>query len=132
MHRETITPESIYSPTWEFSQAVKVQDPRTTLYVSGIMGYRPDGTMPEGMVAQAEQAYANLRAVLEEAGGSLADIVKVTVFVGEDFMSHREEMRSVRSRFWPSAPYPASTLVRVAGFANPEYLFEIEAVAALG
>ena len=130
MRRETVVPEGIYAPTWDFSQAVKIVQPGSLVYLSGIMGYRPDGSMPEGIVAQSEQLWHNLAAVMTAAGGSLADIVKVTVFVGEDYLKHRAELREVRSRFF-AEPFPASTLVQVAGFANPEYLIEVEAVAAL-
>ncbi len=130
MRRETVVPEGIYAPTWDFSQAVKVVNPGSLVYLSGIMGYRPDGTMPEGIVAQSEQLWQNLAAVMAAAGGSLADIIKVTVYVGEDYLDHRAELRAVRSQYF-AEPFPASTLVQVAGFANPEYLIEVEAVAAL-
>lgn len=130
MRRETVVPHGIYAPTWDFSQAVKVVNPGSLVYLSGIMGYRPDGTMPDGIVAQSEQLWHNLAAVMTAAGGSLADIIKVTVYVGEDYLEHRAELREVRSRFF-TEPFPASTLVQVAGFANPEYLIEVEAVAAL-
>ncbi len=71
-----------------------------------------------------------MSAVLEAAGGTLADVVKVNVYVGEDYQLHIEEMREVRSRFFPR-DFPVSTLVQVAGFANPVYLFEVEAIAVL-
>jgi len=127
--KQVVTPTTIYAPTWQFSQAVKVTG-GSLLFVSGIVGYRPDGTLPATMVDQAEQAYRNLAEVLRAAGGALADIVKVTVFVGDDYAAHRDEMREIRARFF-DAPFPASTLIQVAGFANPDYRFEIEAVAAL-
>ncbi|TQM11592.1 RidA family protein [Pseudonocardia kunmingensis] len=129
MHKTFISPTSIYAPTWDFSQAIKVTG-GSLLFVSGIIGYRPDGTMPRGLVDQAEVAFENLQQVLAAAGGAMADIVKVNVFVGEDYRLHRDEMREVRSRFFPR-DFPVSTLVQVAGFANPDYLFEIEAIAAL-
>lgn len=129
MKRQILNPPEMYAPTWQFSQAVKVTG-GSLLFVSGIMGFRPDGTMPTGIVAQAEQTFSNLRTVLRAAGGDLDDIVKVTVFVGSDYSAHREELRDVRARFFP-VTYPASTLVQVAGFAGPEYLIEVEATAVL-
>lgn len=129
MHKEFIEPTGIYAPTWQFSQAIKVTG-GNLLFVSGIMGFRPDGTMPEGIVAQAQSAFKNMEAVLEAAGGTMADIVKVNVYVGEDYQEHRAELREVRERFFPR-DFPVSTLVQVAGFAGPEYLFEVEAIAVL-
>ncbi|SEF11210.1 RidA family protein [Jiangella alba] len=130
MRREVVTPPDVYAPTWQFSQAVKVTG-GSTVYVSGIMGFRPDGTMPDDIVEQADLVFANLRAVLVAAGGTLDDVVKVTVYVGEDYLAHREELREVRARYFAGAAYPASTLVRVAGFADPRYRIEVEAVAVL-
>lgn len=129
VRREVVTPPDVYAPTWQFSQAVKVTG-GSTVYVSGIMGFRADGTMPDDIVEQADLVFANLRAVLVAAGGTLDDVVKVTVYVGEDYQAHRDELREVRSRYFTGA-YPASTLVRVAGFADPRYRIEVEAVAVL-
>lgn len=128
-HKEYITPDTVHAPTWQFNHAVKVNG-GSLLFVSGMVGYRTDGTMPRGLVEQAEVAFENLQRVLEAAGGSVEDIVKVNVYVGEDYRLHREGLRAVRARFF-SHDFPVSTLVQVAGFADPDYLFEIEAVAAL-
>jgi len=129
MQKEIIVPEGVYPPTADFSQAIRVSG-GDLLFLSGIIGYRLDGTMPKGAVEQAEVAFDNLRRVLESAGGSMADIVKVNVYLGEDFRLMRDELREVRARFF-THDFPVSTLVQVAGFANPDYLFEIEAIAAL-
>lgn len=129
MKKQFINPTDIYAPTWSFSQAIKVTG-GNLLFVSGILGFRPDGTMPEGIAAQADGAFENLSRVLAAAGGSLADIVKVNVYVGEDYAAHRAEMREVRARYF-TADFPVSTLVQVAGFADPAYLFEVEAIAVL-
>lgn len=131
MRKKVIEPQDIYAPTWQFSQAIEVSRADRLLFVSGIMGFRADGSMPDSLAEQADQAYANLASVLRAAGGSLADIVKVTVFVGDDYMTHRDEMREIRARHFVHEPYPASTLIRVAGFAGDSYKFEIEAIAAL-
>lgn len=130
MEKRIVVVPSIYPMTWQYSPAVSVRGGRT-VYLSGIVGARPDGSLPSGdIVAQAELAFANLAAVIVAAGGSVRDIVKVTVYVGEDFPTHAAALREIRSRYF-TADYPASTLVRVAGFANPDYLFEIEAVAVI-
>jgi 2-iminobutanoate/2-iminopropanoate deaminase len=79
--------------------------------------------------AQTQQCLENLKAVLEAAGASLQDVVKVTVFVSD--MSHLNAIHEVRAAFFRE-PYPASTLVQINGFTDPEYLIEIEAMAIVG
>lgn len=128
--RRTIEVPSIYPMTWQYSPAISVRGGRT-LYVSGIIGARPDGSLPKGdIAAQAELAFGNLEQVVRAGGGTLRDIVKVNVYVGEEYASRAAELRRIRERYFP-ADFPTSTLVRVAGFANPDYLFEIEAIAVV-
>ena len=78
--------------------------------------------------AQTHQVYANLQAILEELGGGLKDIVKLTTYLTE--RSHLEAFRRVRNRFFSDA-FPPNTLLFVSGLAHPDYLVEIEAVAFL-
>ncbi len=128
--RRTIEVPSIYPMTWQYSPAISVRGGRT-VYISGIIGARADGTIPVGDIgAQAELAFANLEQVVKAGGGTLRDIVKVNVYVGEEYLSRAAELRQIRARYFPS-DFPTSTLVRVAGFANPDYLFEIEAIAVV-
>ncbi len=128
--KEFINPPNMYGATWQFNQAIRVRD-GDLLFVSGIVGLSQDGSIAQGdIVAQSEAAFENLSMVLTEAGGSLADIVKVNVYVGESYTGRREELRQVRARFF-TGDYPVSTLMQVAGFANPDYLFEVEAIAVL-
>jgi 2-iminobutanoate/2-iminopropanoate deaminase len=70
----------------------------------------------------------NIKAILEEAGASMRDVVKVTVFVTD--MRQIEEIGEVRMRYFPDDG-PASTLVEVSKLARPEWLVEIDAVAAV-
>ncbi len=128
--RRTIEVPSIYPMTWQYSPAISVRGGRT-LYISGVIGARPDGSIPVGdIAAQAELAFANLEQVVRAGGGAMRDIVKVNVYVGEEYAARAAELRAIRQRYFPSE-FPTSTLVRVAGFANPDYLFEIEAIAVV-
>jgi enamine deaminase RidA (YjgF/YER057c/UK114 family) len=125
-----LNPPEIYPPTAQFTQAIKVTG-GSLVFVSGLVGYEPDMTIAKGdVVRQAEVAYENLRKVMEAAGGSLADVVKVTIYIGEDFQQRRDELREVRGRYFADR-FPVSTLIQVAGFASHDYLFELEAVAVL-
>jgi 2-iminobutanoate/2-iminopropanoate deaminase len=97
------------------------------LYVSGQVGALPDGRMAEGFEAQAEQTWHNLLAVLGDAGMGVADLVKVNAFLlrNEDYPVYNR----IRTRFLGDAR-PASTALVVPVLANPEWLFELDAVAA--
>ncbi|MBM4433575.1 MAG: RidA family protein [Chloroflexi bacterium] len=132
LKKDFVDPRDIYQAPWQFHQAIKVTG-GALLFVSGIVGRLPNGDVPKGdVVRQAELAYANLERVLAAAGGSMRDIVKTNVYVhaNADYGSVRDALREVRGRYF-TADHPATTLLQVPGFANPDYLFEIEAVAAL-
>ena len=79
--------------------------------------------------AQAKVIFAKIRHLLEAAGGSMADILKVTIFVTD--ITQREKVWQARREFF-TGNFPASTLVQVAALANPSLKVEIEAVAYIG
>jgi 2-iminobutanoate/2-iminopropanoate deaminase len=88
---------------------------------------RHDDTVPETVEAQAEICFDNIRAILAEAGLTLADIVRIDAFVTA--REHLSGYMTVRDRHVATPP-PASTLMIVSGFARPSLLVEIEIVAA--
>lgn len=87
------------------------------------------GGMEGDEYAQAKTIFTKIRHLLEAAGGSMADVVKVTIFVTD--ITQREKVWQARREFF-SGNFPASTLVQVAALANPSIKVEIEAVAHLG
>ena len=122
MVKEHINAADAYAPPWHFNQAVKVTEGTSMIFLSALA--------ESDVVAQAEAAFENMAKVVRAAGGSLADVVKTTVYVREDFLEYRDALRAIRSRYF-TENYPASTLVQVVGFANPDYLFQIEAIAVI-
>ena len=131
MEIEHLNPDSVYEPPWKFTQAVKVRNVGTLLFLSGIVAFDQDGNIARGeIVKQAEVVYDNIRKIVESAGGTVANIVKMNTYIGEDWRVHRDEIRDARLNVFPDDP-PASTLLQVAGFADPDYLIEIEALAVL-
>jgi reactive intermediate/imine deaminase len=76
--------------------------------------------------AQAKQVFENLRAAVEAAGGTMADIAKINVYVTDT--SQLAALREVRQQYFTANP-PASTLVQVVRLAREDYLIEIEAIA---
>ena len=110
-----------------YSDAVLVEPNARWLYVSGTPGLRDNGSVPEGITAQAEQAWTNLLNILAQGGMGVHDLVKVTHYLlrAEDIKAYV----AVRTRFLGDAR-PASMLLIVPALVRPEFLFEIEAYAA--
>ena len=108
-----------------YSQAIQAGD---TVYLSGQIGLDPaTGSLREGTEAQTRQVFANLKAVAEAAGGSLDEIVKLTVLLADlaDFAKMNEIMTA---HFKP--PYPARATYQVAGLPRGARI-EVEAVLVL-
>ena len=128
MGRTFVNTADSHQPRWEVNQAVVVEGGRLVL-TSSILGTSAEGTVAKGDVeAQAAAAFANMDALLRAAGGSMASIVRLTVYLAVDFGQHRAGLKAIRDRYL-SSDYPASSMVRVAGFANPDALIALEAVA---
>ena len=120
-------PKTVAPPFSRYSLAVEAPAGARWLHISGQVGVRPDGTMVQGAEGQIEASWANVLAILENCGMTANNLVKVTVFLtrAEDTPLYRQ----VRDRMLKTAQ-PASTLLIVKGLASPDFLVEIEAVAA--
>jgi 2-iminobutanoate/2-iminopropanoate deaminase len=118
-------PPAVRQPTG-YTHAIEITNPERRLIISGQVGMAPDGTVsasPEGQIAQA---LANLRAILAAHGMTVENIVKTTAFLTDrDLLTTYRQMRG--ATFGDHAP--ASTLLFVAGLADPQWVFEIEAEA---
>jgi enamine deaminase RidA (YjgF/YER057c/UK114 family) len=102
-----------------------------TVYLRGQIGQDLETRESVGsgdVAAQTEQAMANIAILLEEAGSSLADIVKVVVYLTD--VRYREPVYQVMGR-WLKGVYPVSTGVVVTALARPEWLVEIDATAVI-
>jgi enamine deaminase RidA (YjgF/YER057c/UK114 family) len=100
------------------------------VFCSGQIGVGPDGKIvdPRSTRAQIEQAFKNLRTVLEGVGASLEHVVKITSYLVNE--ADRDVLVELRRQLF-KPPYPASTLVVVKSLAQPEYRYEIEAIAVV-
>ena len=94
--------------------------------ISGQIGMRPDGSLAEGLEAQMEVAWGNLIAILHDAGMTVNDLVKVTVYV--TVPGSVGPFRTVRDRKL-AGHAPACTYLEIAGLARPDFLTEIEGEA---
>ena len=123
---ERISTEPDFYAPYRISQAMRVGD---LIFVSGQAAIDEHGIVGAGdFGAQAEQAFGNLREVLEAGGSSMRDIVKVTIYLTD--MANFPKIVDLRGK-WFSEPYPADTIVQVVALALPELEIEIEAVAAV-
>jgi enamine deaminase RidA (YjgF/YER057c/UK114 family) len=122
-----LSPPSIKPPFARYSHGIAVAAGQRLVFTSGQLGIAADDTVPPDCEAQADLCFANIAAILAEDGMTLADVVRVNAWVtGREHLTGY--MRS-RDRQFPGTP-PASTLMIVTGFARPEFVVEIEVVAA--
>jgi enamine deaminase RidA (YjgF/YER057c/UK114 family) len=130
MTRRHLNPDSLHrSPA--FSQGVVVESPSRTIYVGGQNGVGPDGhVVGDTLGAQSAQAYANVAAVLADAGAELKDIVTWTITVAEG-QPIMEGVAAFQAVWDPADPPPAISVQVVSSFANPAFLVEITAIAVV-
>lgn len=122
-------PATVHPPVGAYSHGVEVPPNARWLFISGQVALRADGKVPEGFEAQCHQAWMNLHQVLKSAGMEIKDLVKLTVFmVREEDLPTFRQVRDQYLKGW----HPATTLVFVRALARPQWLIEIEAVAAKG
>ncbi len=120
-------PKSV-SLAGKYSLGAEVPAGARFLYVSGQVGVDSRGKLQPTFEKQAAQVWKNIGQILKSAGMSYKDMVKVTTFLTDArFVA---PFRAVRDQFVTEPPYPASTLLIVAGLADPAMLIEIEVVAA--
>ena len=125
--RQEFKVEGLAAPLSHYTDAVRFGD---ILFVSGLTAHNSEGKLVGGAdaAAQTRQILSNLKLVLDAARATMADVLKVTVFLTD--INDRAAINPVRQEFFGSAR-PASTLVEVSRLALPEMKVEIEAVVGL-
>ena len=122
-----LAPDSIHPPFARYAHGVEAPAGSRIVFCSGQLGIEKDGTIPEGVEAQARLCFRAIGAILAEAGMTLDDLVRLNAYVvGAEYLTG---YMKVRDEF-VSNPPPASTLMIVGGFARPQFKVEIEAIAA--
>ncbi|ANN61970.1 RidA family protein [Mesorhizobium sp. B1-1-9] len=130
MPKKSITSSKLAVPNGHFSQASITEAKGKLLFISGMTARKADGTIAGiGDVSiQTRQVLDNVKAAVEEAGGTLEDICRVDVYVRN--IEHFDAIHKVRREYFPNEA-PASTMVEVSKMVKPEYLIEISAIAVL-
>ncbi len=124
---ERIDPGWSWDDRLSLSQAVKAGN---WLYISGQIALDPGGNVvgKSDMRAQSQRVFENIAAILQQAGGTLDNLVRITAYLTD--MSRYREYNEVRTKFLGDRP-PASTTVQVSGLAFDGLVVEVDAVAYL-
>ena len=126
MAHEILKLKSVH-PTKGYSHAAKAGN---TLYIAGQVAQDADGNLVGrgDFETQVRQVCENLKSIMEEAGGTLQNIVKKTTLLTH--YSYIDTYRRIRNEYFPE-PCPPNTLLIIDSLALPEYMVEVEAVAVL-
>ena len=126
MHKP-LAPPGIHPAFSNYNHGIEIVSRSRLVFCSGQVGISADAAIPTDCAGQARICFDNIRATLAEAGMDLAHIVRLNAYVTA--REHLKPYMEVRNSLF-AEPYPASTLMIVAGFARPDFLVEVEAVAA--
>jgi enamine deaminase RidA (YjgF/YER057c/UK114 family) len=124
---KTYSPDMVAPPFSNYVHAVEVPGNARWLYVSGQIGITSDGSVADDFTGQAEQAFRNVIAILEEAGMAVTDIVRVNTYLTDS--ADIGNYRGIRDRMLNDHA-TASTMLVISALAAPQFKIEIEAVAA--
>ena len=124
---KSLNPDGGAAPPRNYNHSMEVPPNCRTLYVAGQIGMRPDGVVPAGVGPQSEICWQNVVTILRAHDMDVPDIVKVVQYLTR--VADRNAHFEVRDRFL-GAHKPTSTLLFVAALAQPEFVVEVEVVAA--
>ena len=131
MAKEIIVSSEIPKPMGPYSQAVAATGSKF-IFISGQVPEDAQGKLigKGDIEKQTRQVLKNIKTMVERSSGTIADIVKITIFMVDINPSSYEIVAGLRRKFF-GGDYPASTLVEVQRLASPDWLIEIEAVAVV-
>lgn len=119
-------PATVHQPLAGYVHQIELTGPKRWLVLSGQVGQRPDGTVPDDPVEQIDVALANVRSNLEAAGMRVQDVVKLTIYLVGAIDVQR---RRAAVEAWLAGHKPCMTLLYVSALASPQYRVEIDAWA---
>ena len=125
MAKQLVTCRAVAQPIGPYSLAVRSGK---LIFVSGTVGWAPDGHVSPDIREQCRQMYENVRQVLTSAGSSLEDVVSTTTYLVN--ASDYRALNEIRAQYFKNDP-PASAVVVVKELVRPDLLVEVEAVAEI-
>ncbi len=129
MKKQRFIADSVREPApGMWSNCMRIDD---LIFVSGMTARGDDGQTIVGAneYEQAKTIFDKIKALVEEAGAVMDDVVKMTIYVTN--MAHNSQVWDARKEYF-TGDFPACTLVEVSSLAKPEILLEIEAIAIAG
>ena len=131
MTKEIFNPESVPRPLGPYSQGV-VTTGGKLVFISGQVPQDASGNLAgkDDLETQTKQVFSNLVRMIEVVGGTVANIVKITIFMVKVTPQAYEILGRVRRELW-RGDFPASTLVEINRLASPDFLIEVEAFAVI-
>lgn len=125
-----LNPTTIAPPFARYAQGTLTEPGVRLLATSGQLGLSVDGDVPDGAKAQAEVCFANIDAILSAGDADRSHVVRLNAYVTD--RAHMAGYMAARDEWLAGSDnLPASTLVIVSGFTRPEFVVEIEALAAV-
>ena len=125
--KEFRNPPDVHQPLGSYSHQIEIRGNERLLVISGQVGMREDGTVPEDPFEQIDLAFENIFRNLRTAGMDVKDLIKITYYlVGEIDTAKRREIVLAKLQ----GHQPCSTLLYVASLASPVYKVEIDAWAS--
>jgi enamine deaminase RidA (YjgF/YER057c/UK114 family) len=125
--KEYRNPHNVHQPIAAYTHQIEIKGPERLLFLSGQIGRKEDGTVPDDPIEQLEVAWENLYRNLRAANMDVEDLVKLTFYlVGDIDAERRREVIATRLK----GHKPCMTLVFVAALASPVYTVEIDAWAS--
>lgn len=125
--KEFRNPQDIHEPLGSYTHQIEIRDNERLLVISGQVGMREDGTIPEDPYEQIDIAFENILRNLRAAGMDVKDLIKITYYlVGEIDTAKRREVVLGKLQ----GHQPCSTLLYVAALASPVFRVEIDAWAS--
>ena len=117
---------TVKAPGGRYHHASIVPAGGETLYLAGQVGYAPDSSLPADIEAQAENTYANIVRILEDARMAVTDLVKLNIYLVN--VGDAVKIAPARKK-WLGDHAPPGTLIYVKALASPELLLEVEGIA---
>jgi reactive intermediate/imine deaminase len=127
MVKKVIAPKNLHRP-FGYAHAIQIDH---TIYISGQIPLDMEMNVvgKKNMAAQTEQVYENLKKVIEDAGGTMRNIVMLNIYC-TDLEAYDKETRHLRKKYFGDY-YPAITAVEVKRLYRADFMIEVEAVAVL-